>query len=270
MATSRSEPPPAAGRLTVDGHALAWEAQGDPRAPVVVLLHHGLGSRRAWRAQLPALAGAGWRALAYDRWGYGQSDPRPALDLPHFTRDRRDLEALLAALGVERAALIGHSDGGTLALEFAAALPDRVAALVVVAAHIYVEPAMIPAFADLRRRFEAEAGLRQGLRRAHGDRARQVFFNWHDGWAQPEHLAWDLRPRLAAVRCPALVVQGQDDEHASPRHAHDLAAALPQATLWLEPGAGHMLPQDQPDLFNRRALAFLEPVRALLQPAPAG
>ena len=268
MATSRSDPPPAAGRLAVDGHALAWEVHGHAHAPAVVLLHHGLGSRRAWRAQVPALAEAGWRTLAYDRWGYGASDPRPALDLPAFRRDRLDLQALLDDRGVERAALIGHSDGGTLALEFAAAHPARVAALIVVAAHIYIEPAMIPGLEDLRRRFETEAGFREGLRRAHGDKARQVFDNWYGGWARPEHLGWDLRPRLASIACPALVAQGEDDEHASPQHARDLAASLGQATLWLEPGAGHMLPQDQPALFNQRALAFLEPAQALLQAAP--
>ncbi|MEW6567186.1 MAG: alpha/beta hydrolase [Chloroflexota bacterium] len=273
MATSRSSQPHhpstsavlaevTSGTADIHGHRLYWEACGAASWPTVLLLHHGLGSSRAWKAQLPALASQGWRAIAYDRWGYGASDPRPALDVPHFESDVRDLRALLDSLQVDRAALIGHSDGGTIALYFAAQSPARVTALVVVAAHIYVEPSMLPGIQSVAQAFKSDLRFRQGLRRAHGDQAEAVFYNWHQGWLRPENLSWDMRPQLRQVKCPTLVLQGELDEHATPRHAQDLAEAVPQAELWLVPGAHHMLPQEKPDEFNRRVIEFLAPIEA--------
>lgn len=240
-----------------NGRQLYFEEHGSRDGHPVVLLHHGLGSTRAWRAQIPALVEAGFRVIAYDRWGYGGSDPRPGLDIPLFQADRQDLLALLDGLGVERAALVGHSDGGTLALYFAADQPRRVTSLVVVAAHIYIEPKMQTGINAVRRAFEADERFHEGLQRVHGENTLAVFDGWFYGWLRPENLSWDLRPVLSRVTCPVLVVQGMEDEHAVPQHAQDLAAALPRSSLWLEPGVNHMLPQEKPAAFNRRVVEFL-------------
>lgn len=266
MATSRSEPiaPAAALRHGVFGppdHALYWETAGEASDPAVVFLHHGLGSTRAWKAQLPVFAAHGWQAAAYDRWGYGRSSPRPGLDLPGFGTDVADLAGLLDHLGLQRVMLVGHSDGGTVALYFAARFPERLAALVTVAAHIYLEAAMLPGMLGLRQAYEHDDRFRQGLRRAHGDLVESVFRNWYEGWVRAEHLAWDMRPMLAGVRCPTLVIQGEEDEHATSQHARDLAGAVADGHLWLIPGVGHMPPQSVPEEFNRRLLEFLEPFR---------
>jgi pimeloyl-ACP methyl ester carboxylesterase len=66
---------------------------------------------------------------------------------------------------------------------------------------------------------------------------------------------------LSKIVCPSLVVQGEEDEHATPQHARDLAASIPKAELWLVPSARHMLPQEDSELFNPRLLDFLEQVR---------
>lgn len=153
--------------------------------------------------------------------------------------------------------LIGQSDGGTIALYFAAQYPQRVAALVTVAAHIYIEPKMQPGIEDIRQTFEQDTRFRAGLRRLHGDKTEAVFRNWYEGWRKPVSLAWDMRPLLRQITCPTLVVQGMDDEHATPQHAGDLAAAIPGAELWLEADVGHMLPQDKPEVFNHKIVVFL-------------
>ena len=249
------------GRVEVDGHAIHWESRGDPHEPLVVFLHHGLGSAQAWHRQLDDFAAAGWQALAYDRWGYGASDARPALDLPDFATDLRDLIALLDSVGARSAALVGHSDGGTIALRFAADHPDRVTALVVVAAHIYVEPSMVPGMQALADAFASQAAFRRGLQRAHGEKYVSVFENWFGGWVQPKHLGWDMRPVLRRITRPTLVIQGELDEHARPQHARDLADCIVGSALWMIPEAGHMPAQDLPELFNPRVLDFLAPYR---------
>lgn len=243
--------------IQIHGHSLNVERYGHGEAPAVVLLHHGLGSTKAWKAQIQPLVEHGYQVIVYDRWGYGASEPRSCFSMPYFAEDLADLEALLEHLALERVSLVGHSDGGTLALYYAAQQPQRVSAMVVVAAHIYVEPRMVVGIESIRQAFEQDERFRLGLHRIHGEKAEQVFWGWYHGWLKPEHLHWDMRPLLGQIACPVLVVQGMQDEHATPQHARDLAQALPHATLWLVEGVGHMLPQNIPQAFNRKVLDFL-------------
>ncbi len=245
-------------RLHINGHYLYTERYGTSAGPIVVLLHHGLGAIPAWRAQIMFLAEAGFTVLAYDRWGYGRSEARTNFSMPAFEDDLVDLGLILKHYGYDRVNLVGHSDGGTIALYYAAANPGQVERLVTVAAHVYVEPKMRASIEAVRLDFEQNERFRTGLSRLHGTKVDQVLYGWFDGWHRPASLQWDMRPVLARVKCPVLVVQGEDDEHALPQHARDLAAALPEAELWLEPGVGHMLPQECPEVFNQRLLAFLK------------
>lgn len=244
--------------LTTNGHQLYYEDHGFGKA--VVLLHHGLGSVQSWGAQIPALVGAGFHAIAYDRWGYGNSDPRVELDLPGFGEDICDLRALLDYLEVNQAVLVGHSDGGTLALIFAARFPESVSRLISVSAHVYVEPKMETGIRGVKAAYEESSSFRRGLQRLHGAKTEAVFRGWFEGWAKPQNRPWDMRPLLSTVTCPVLVVQGMQDEHATPQHARDISAALPQAELWLLPSAGHMLPQEHAEVFNKRMVEFINHV----------
>lgn len=246
--------------ISAAGHHLFCETYGLPENPPVVLLHHGLGSLESWREQVSPLVEAGYFVVVYDRWGYGRSDPRNEPIESTFRIDREDLRALLFGLSLERVSLVGHSDGGTLALYHAGDYPGQVASLVVVAAHVYVEPRMKTGIEGIRSVYESQPRFREGLSRLHGDLVDSVFDNWYEGWLREENLSWDIRPRLARIACPALVVQGLEDEHALPQHARDIAAAIPHAELWLAESADHMLPQNEPQAFNRRLLTFLEKV----------
>ncbi len=243
--------------VIVNGHFLNVETNGPATGPAVVLLHHGLGSVRAWKSQVPALARAGFRVVAYDRWGFGKSAPRPGVLTPDFQTDLDDLREIMLTLHIEQAVLVGHSDGGTIALLYAAQYSERLAGLVSVAAHIYIENAMKPGITGVRQAFLQDEHFRSGLRRVHGDKFEAVFDYWYSGWTRPENLGWDLRPILKRIACPTLVVQGLEDEHATAQHARDLAGGIPGAELWLVPGANHMLPQEQPEMFNQKLLTFL-------------
>lgn len=244
--------------MEINGHNLNVEQFGPETGPGVVLLHHGLGSVKAWREQIPVLMDAGYHVIAYDRWGYGGSDARPRLDLPTFATDINDLLSLQEQLGVRQAVLVGHSDGGTIALYYAAQHPDQVTCLVTVAAHIYVEPKMEAGILGIQHAFITDEHFQTGLRYAHGTKYESVFYNWFDGWHRIESLSWDMRPMLSQLSCPVLVVQGEEDEHATPQHAIDIAQAIPRAELCLIPGIGHMVPQEATNLFNQKLLQFLK------------
>jgi pimeloyl-ACP methyl ester carboxylesterase len=238
-------------------HQLHVEEYGPEQGEPVFLLHHGLGSTRSWKEQIPAMSEAGLRVIVYDRWGYGKSDPRPRLDVPDFKDDLDDLARLLDQSGLERAALVGHSDGGTIALYFAAGNPRRVTKIVTIAAHIYFEPKMLPGIEGIHYTYDHDPDFQRKFARQHGTKAEDVFNHWYYGWKKPEHLSWDMRSVIPRISCPTLVIQGSEDEHATPQHARDIASLIPQAELWLLPGAGHMLPQDFPEAFNSRVIRFL-------------
>lgn len=225
----------------------------------VILLHHGTGSARTWRKQLPLLA-ARFRATAYDRPGFGQSQWLDAdvWPLDYLDRDVDDLAGLLDALGIGQAALVGHSDGATIALLAAARHPQRVAAVLAEAPHVAVEtprcPDAIAAFvADL-----AESpDLQASLARNHGPRAAQVVQRWHDRWTDPAFWAWDVSAELAQVRCPVLVVHGGADPYFSAAHAAMIAERT-RGDLVVLPGLAHMPHIEAPELFTPLALDFLQ------------
>lgn len=243
--------------LEINGHTIFVESEGHQDGPAVVLLHHGLGTVRSWKEQIRVLARAGYRVVAYDRWGHGKSAPRDHWSMPHFKEDLADLQAVLVELDLNKAALIGHSDGGKIAMLYAINNPEWVTSLVIVSTHIYIEPKMASGIKTVRNDFEQDRSFQRKMYRVHGEKSEAVFWGWYNGWSEPDIRDWDMRPGINQISCPTLVVQGTEDEHATPQHAQDIAAAIPQAELWLMPGAGHMLPQDFSEEFNRRVLKFL-------------
>jgi pimeloyl-ACP methyl ester carboxylesterase len=248
--------------ISINGHNLYVEEAGPADGRAIFLLHHGLGSLKSWRKQVPELAAHGYRVIVYDRWGYGRSDPRSGFSMPLSRQDVKDLVSLMDYYDLEKAVLTGHSDGGTIALYFAAQFPQRVSLLVIVAAHIYLEEKMEPGIEGLRQLYEDQPKFREALRREHGDKVDDVFYGWYNGWREEGNQGWDMRPSLKHITCPVLVVQGLQDEHATPQHARDIAVQTADSELWLVPGGGHMLPQDNPTEFNNRVLAFSQKCHA--------
>jgi len=206
------------------------------------------------------LVAAGYNLILYDRWGYGGSESRSHLAVPGFEDDLADLQAIINTFNTSSFTLIGHSDGGTIALYQAVQNPDSVSALIVVAAHIYLETKMQPRIQTIRTAFQNDIRFRKGLESAHGGQFESTFYNWFDGWRTPQALEWDMRPVLKKIRCPVLVVQGEADEYATPRHAMDIAENIPSSELWLASDAGHMLPQEIPVEFNQKVLKFLKTI----------
>jgi pimeloyl-ACP methyl ester carboxylesterase len=163
--------------MLINARNLNVEIHGPAHGPAVILLHHGLGSTHAWKGQTAFLTAEGWRVIVYDRWGYGKSDPRPCLSVPDFSDDLADLQALMDELNLGRASLVGHSDGGTIGLYFAAYHPERVDCLATVAAHVYVEPKMEPGIEAIRAAYEGDALFQKAFRRVHGAKSEAVFSN---------------------------------------------------------------------------------------------
>ena len=120
---------------------------------------------------------------------------------------------------------------------------------------------MAPGIESVRAAYETQPVFQQGLKRLHGEKTDAVFNGWYNGWRRPDNLGWNIQTLLKGISCPVLVVQGEYDEHATPKHAEDIARGIEKAELWLVPGERHMLPQDIPEIFNLRAMNFIKEVR---------
>jgi pimeloyl-ACP methyl ester carboxylesterase len=226
-------------------------APGIPAAPLVVFLHEGLGSISMWRDFPERLCRAlGLRGLVYSRPGYGRSTPRAPGErwgVDFMQRQACEvLPALLDALGVRAPYfLFGHSDGGSIALIHAAAFPQRVAGLIALAPHIFVEDLSVRSIEKARVAY-LEGGLRERLARHHDD-VESAFWGWNDIWLAPEFAQWNIEPLLASISCPVLAIQGRDDEYGTMAQIHGIARALPASRLLELEECGHSPHRDQPE-----------------------
>lgn len=239
------------GDATVD--VASW-GSGDPK---ILLLHDGLGSIDQF-GDLPAdLADATkLTVLAYDRPGHGISTPVPnsAWSADWLEGQADLLAALFCALGVEQPLLVGHSDGGSIALLHAAAAPNSVRGIVALAAHSFVEDVCVNSIAGMR---ADRSRWIAGLSRFHSHPA-EVFDAWSGVWTGPDFRPWDMRDRLGSISAHTLVVQGCDDEYATDAMATSTAAAVgANAQCVMLPGAGHLLPQQVPDKVIELVLTLL-------------
>ncbi len=231
--------------VTAAGRRLRAQWIGGPAARdarVLVFLHEGLGSIPRWKGFPAALCQAtGLPGLVYERWGFGGSE---ALALPrpkdYLSREAEDaLPEVLAACGVTRPVLVGHSDGGSIALLYAAAFPERAEACVTLAAHVFVEEVTRAGIEAVVARWEA-GDLRPRLTRYHGANTEAAFRGWAETWLDPGFRDWNVEHRLPAVTCPALIVQGADDAHGTPAQVDAIAKGVSgPVETWMIPGCGH-------------------------------
>lgn len=230
-------------------------------APVMVFLHEGLGSVAMWKDFPDRLcAHVGLRGLVYSRPGYGKSTARAQDEhwRPDFLLRQATevLPPLLQALGVEEPWLFGHSDGGSIALLYAARFPRSLRGAIVVAPHLFVEDISIASIRDARAAY-LDRGLRERLARYH-DNVDSAFFGWNDVWLSPAFRDWNIEQELDAIACPLLALQGENDEYGTMRQVTAIRDRLPAAHVIALPGCGHSPHREQPEALIAAAGAFLQ------------
>ena len=242
------------GHVDHDG-ARIWYASYGSGSPVI-LLHGGLGHSGNWGFQVPALAGRGYRVLLIDSRGHGRStrDERPF----SYALMASDVLAVMGALALEKASLVGWSDGATTALTLAMRTPARVAGVFFFASNM--DPNGINQIASspiLNRCFSRHAKDYAQLS-ATPDRfkefvgAVELMMN-----TQPNHSAQEL----ATIRVPVAIVRSAHDEFIKREHAEYLARTIPNAELIVLNSVSHFAPLQRPEQFNTAMLAFIGNVR---------
>ena len=264
--------------VDVPGGRLAVHDFGE--GPAVVLLHANIVDSWAWEPLTPFLLDAGYRAVAFDRRGIGGSTTED-VEFSH----RADTLAVLDALGLERAALVGNSVGGQIALDTAIETPERIAAVVSIGSIVPGWwPGMTPAEEAIENELEAieEAGDPDAI-------ADADVRAWVDGPGQPaDRVPHDIRElvremdrainepgrvrgrsirlqppaaeQLDRLTMPVLAVAGELDFSYLAASAEYLAANAPEARVEIMPGVAHMIGLEAPAELGALITDFLAPV----------
>jgi 3-oxoadipate enol-lactonase len=239
------------------------------RLPVLFLHAYPL-NRAMWDAQIQAVAGAGWTAIAPDFPGFGNAPQRGETTLGAFAD--RALEALDQA-GFERAVIVGLSMGGYVALRMLEHASDRIAALVLCDTRAgadtpeaaqkrleaadraerqgtgWIADAMLPNLVAPN----ANEGVRDTVRRLIAQASASGVAKAQRAMAARP----DSRPLLSRVGVPTLVLVGSEDALTPLTESVAMAKAIPDARLEVIPNAGHLSNLEQPDAFNRALTGFL-------------
>jgi len=264
------------------GARIGYEVAGE--GPAVVLGHSLLCDGRMWDAVAPVLARR-YRVINIDARGHRAStwpgSPGSPGSPGPFTLDdlAEDWRAILDAERVDRAALCGLSMGGMTAMRLALAAPERVAALALLDTSADAEAAVKrlqyrllaeifkafgnlagPLEAPLRRimfgvstRADKPGVVARELGRMREQDARQIYHATRAVFDRPS-----IFGRLGAIRCPTLVMVGEEDVATPPDRARRIAGAIPGARLEVIPRAGHLTTVEQPEAVTAILLAFLE------------
>ena len=220
--------------------------------PAVVLLHGGLGHGGNWGYQVPALVGSGYRVVLIDSRGHGRStrDARPF----SYELMASDVLAVMDALHLEKACLVGWSDGACTALVLASKTPSRVAGVFFFACNM--DPGGV-------KPFEATPALDRCFARHSKDYAQlSATPENFEGFVEDVGLMQRTQPNysaedLARISVPVTIVQSEHDEFIKREHAEHLARSIPDANLIVLDGVSHFAPLQKPEQFNTAILEFV-------------
>jgi len=240
-------------RLEVVHIPAPCSAEDRPIKAPVVFLHEGLGSVAMWRNRdgfwpEQVCQATGRAGVVFSRRGYGQSDDiadvRGANALPPDYMQREAwyvLPELLQTLQLQAPVLLGHSDGGTIALLHAAR--HDVSACIVMAPHVKVEPVSITAIQAAREAY-VNGNLRERLAKFHAH-VDTAFWQWNDAWLSPGFASFDIRPFCQTISCPVLALQGIDDVYGTLAQIEEIhpSSDIQRHAL---PDCGHSPQRDQP------------------------
>ena len=245
---SLAEPRAHRDYVTVDGkrlETLRYSPSG--KKLTIVVLHEGLGSVSMWKDFPERLAkSTGCGVLVYSRYGHGKSErlaEKRSVDFMHHEA-QVVLPELFERCEIEAPILLGHSDGGSISIIYAGTAPQRPAALVLEAPHVFVEDLSVSSISKIRAAYEMK-DLRQKLARYH-DHVDETFWGWNDIWLDPRFRSWNIEDYLNAVHCPVLVIQGENDEYGTLAQVEAIKARLPNTETLVLPECGHSPHRDQP------------------------
>ncbi len=258
---------------------LAYREAGEPTAPVVLLVHGYPESSYMWARALPALADAGWRALAPDLPGYGDSEPEGGVGAGTWERHVQALERFVEELQLGPVVLVTHDWGVAIGLKWACEHPGATSALVISDGGFFADRRWHDLANVMRTPGEGERligsytreGFAAMMHAVSAGMSEQAIAEYWKAFADDTRRMGQLAlyrsgefdklipydGRVAALGVPALIVWGAEDRFAGVRMAHRFHDELPGSELVILDGAGHFVWEDEPERTTAALVDFL-------------
>lgn len=273
VAIAASSEPQAASGPAIEGHyadlpgAHLWYLDSGGTGTPVVMLHANTGTSESWRYQLPALAKAGYRVIAFDRRGRGKSTPDDKTGVQPGSVSE-DLEALASYLHLKPFHLVGVAGGGFVALDYASWHPERLRSLVIGATTGAVKDSPIQDAIDrieipqIRKQAASYREIGPSYRAINPDGVKEWLAIEHHSMSQTGVKGQPMRTpntfaKLDSIKTPALVIAAGADLLAPPTLMKLWAAHLAQHEWAMIPESGHSIAWEKPDRFNELMLDFI-------------
>lgn len=209
--------------------------------PILIFLHEALGSIIQWKTFPQTLCtNLQLAGLIIERTGHGNSSgltgERTTTYLHQYAEET--LEVIKACLPSDkRFILVGHSDGGSIALILGAKKLKFLQAVITMAAHTFVEEETL---AGIQPAIEAyDAGKLDGLKRIHGEKTETLFFAWANTWLHPDFKNWDIRAEIQSISVPILAIQGILDQYGTEKQVDSIVEISPKNKGIMLPNCGH-------------------------------
>lgn len=231
-----------------------------PDRPTIVFLHDSLGCIELWRDFPQKLAETTkCNILVYDRLGYGKSEPMPTSERPvnYMELEADILNDLLTQLKIDNLILFGHSDGATIALLTASKFPEKIKAVIVEAAHIFVEDITLKGIYEAKEAY-ISTNLAERLEKYHGNKVDTLFRAWTETWTRSDYRDWNIEHLLPKITCPLLFIQGEADEYGTLAQVEKTVSQVSgKAEKYIVPNVGHTPHKEASELVLDKVTEFI-------------
>lgn len=228
--------------------------------PTIIFLHDSLGCIQLWRDFPKKIAEATqYNVLSYDRLGYGKSDPMSTFTRPtnYMELEADVLNSLLIELKIDNAVLFGHSDGGTIALLSASKNPERIKAVIVEAAHIFVEDITLQGIYEAIDAYK-NTNLPDRLAKYHGNKVEAVFKAWTETWTRIDYRDWNIEHFLSDITSPLLFIQGEADEYGTLKQVEKTICQVSgRSEKYIIPNIGHTPHKEAPEIVLKKTIDYI-------------
>jgi len=231
-----------------------------PGRPTIIFLHDSLGCIKLWR-DFPEKLGklTECNVFIYDRYGYGGSAAflKQERDNLYMEEEADLLVELVEEYKLHKPILFGHSDGGSIALIASGKYPGKFKAAITEGAHVFVEEETLKGI-NASIVLYGTTDLKSKLEKYHGTKTEAMFWAWAKTWNTPEFKNWNIEKFLSAIRCPLLVIQGDEDEYGTEKQVDSIIGQVSgKAVKLFLPGIKHTPHKECPVLILEKSSEFI-------------